>query len=61
MTNPASGSLLWVTNGAAGSTLTIAGVRPGDEGSYLALATNSLGVAISNDGGLDVQGSGAGN
>jgi len=60
MTNPTSGSLLRITNGPTGSTLTIVGVQGLDEGSYLAIGTNSVGVAISNDGSLDVKGFGSG-
>ena len=54
VTNPASGSLLRLTNGVAGSSLTVMGIRPADEGNYFCVATNSLGAATSNDGGIDV-------
>jgi hypothetical protein len=61
VTNPASGTVLWITNTPAGSSLTLRGVQPADEGVYHANPSNSVGVVVGDDALLDVRGFGIGN
>jgi hypothetical protein len=54
--NPVSGSLLLITNGPAGSSLTIPLIAPADEGSYQLIMSNEFGTASTLEEVLDVLG-----